>query len=208
MNDYTSFFFTALTTLFIIVDPPGNIPTFIALTEGLEKDLIDRISKKATLIASIILIVFVFAGWAIMDFFSISIEGLKIAGGLMLLIISIDILFGRKSREFYEERGKVSAEADSIAIFPLALPLYSGPGAITAVVVLSSSADLIGKILIILAIALVYLVVRLTHIYSLTIIRVLGKSGSDIIARVMAILLAGISVEYIFDGIMGKVKSI
>ncbi|WP_457591344.1 MarC family protein [Geoglobus sp.] len=205
MNDPLSFFFAAFTTLFIIVDPPGNIPTFIALTESLNKELIDRISKKATVIATVILLVFVFAGWAVMEFFSISLEALKIAGGLMMFIISIDILFGRKSREFYEEKGKMSAEIDSIAVFPLALPLYSGPGAITAVVVLSSSADLVGKLLIVLAVLLVYAIVRLTHIYAVTLMRVLGKSGSDIIARVMAILLAAISVEYVMDGILSKV---
>jgi len=205
MNDPLTFFLTAFTTLFIIIDPPGNIPTFIALTENLGKDIIDRISKKATVIATSILIVFAIAGWAVMEFFSISIESLKIAGGLMMFIISVDILFGRKSRDIYEQKGKMSAEIDSIAVFPLALPLYSGPGAITAVVVLSSGVDYVGKIIVISAILLVYVIVRLTHIYSLTLMRVLGKSGSDIIARVMAILLAAISMEYVMDGILSKV---
>ena len=118
MNDYLSFFLTTLTTLFIIIDPPGNIPAFIALTEGLDENLIDRISKKATVIASLILIIFVFSGWAIMEFFSISIESLKIAGGLLMLIISIDILFGRRSREYYEKKGRESIDIDSIAVFP------------------------------------------------------------------------------------------
>jgi len=205
MNDPVTFFFTAFTTLFIIIDPPGNIPTFIALTESLDKELINRISKKATLIASAILIVFALAGWAVMEFFSISLEALKIAGGLMMFIISVDILFGRKSREIYEQRGRESAEIDSIAVFPLALPLYSGPGAITAAVVLSSGVDILGKLLVVLAIIVVYLIVRITHIYSITLMKILGKSGSDIIARVMAILLAAISIEYVLDGVLSKV---
>ncbi len=205
MNDPISFFITALTTLFIIIDPPGNIPAFIALTEGLDEKLVNRISEKATIIASIILIVFVFGGWAIMKFFSISIESLKIAGGLLMLIISIDILFGRRSREYYEKKGRESLDIDSIAVFPLALPLYSGPGAITAVVVLSSNADIFGKILVILAIIVVYAIVRLTHIYALSILKILGRSGADIIARVMAIILAALSVEFIMSGILSKV---
>lgn len=208
MTDYLTFFVTVFTTLFIIIDPPGNIPTFMALTEGFDERIVRRISEKATVIGALILIVFVFAGWAVMEFFSISIEALKIAGGLMMFIISVDILFGRKSREIYEERGKSSAEVDSIAVFPLALPLYSGPGAITAVVVLTSGTDIIGKLLVVLAVILVYIVVRLTHIYSVALMRILGKSGSDIIARVMAILLAAISVEYILDGILSKVGMI
>ncbi|MBE8539098.1 NAAT family transporter [Geoglobus acetivorans] len=208
MTDYFAFFITAFTTLFIIIDPPGNIPTFMALTEGMDARLVKRISEKATLIGAVILIIFVFAGWAVMEFFSISIEALKIAGGLMMFIISVDILFGRKSREIYEEKGKSSADIDSIAVFPLALPLYSGPGAITAVVVLSSGVDLVGKMLVVLAVILVYVIVRLTHVYSLLLMRVLGRSGSDIIARVMAILLAAISVEYILDGIISKVSGL
>ncbi len=205
MNDPVTFFLTAFTTLFIIIDPPGNIPTFMALTKNLSRDTVDRISKKATVIALSILIVFALAGWAVMKFFSISIESLKIAGGLMMFIISVDILFGRKSREIYEEKGKMSAEIDSIAVFPLALPLYSGPGAITAVVVLSSGVGYAGKFIVIAAILLVYAIVRLTHVYSLSLMRILGKSGSDIIARVMAILLAAISIEYVMDGILSKV---
>ncbi|AIY90076.1 MarC family protein [Geoglobus acetivorans] len=208
MTDYFAFFITAFTTLFIIIDPPGNIPTFMALTEGMDARLVKRISEKATLIGAVILIIFVFAGWAVMEFFSISIEALKIAGGLMMFIISVDILFGRKSREIYEEKGKSSADIDSIAVFPLALPLYSGPGAITAVVVLSSGVDLVGKMLVVLAVVLVYVIVRLTHVYSLLLMRILGRSGSDIIARVMAILLAAISVEYILDGIISKVSGL
>ena len=204
MSDYLSFFLTALTTLFIIVDPPGNIPAFIALTEGLDENLVDRISKKATVIGALILIIFVFGGWAVMEFFSISIESLKIAGGLLMLIISIDILFGRRSREYYEKKGRESVDIDSIAVFPLALPLYSGPGAITAVVVLSSNADLIGKLLIVASVIIIYAMVRVTHIYAVSIIKVLGKSGADIIARVMAIILAALSVEFITSGILSK----
>jgi len=204
MNDYLSFFLTTLTTLFIIIDPPGNIPAFIALTEGLDENLIDRISKKATVIASLILIIFVFSGWAIMEFFSISIESLKIAGGLLMLIISIDILFGRRSREYYEKKGRESIDIDSIAVFPLALPLYSGPGAITAVVVLSSNADLMGKILVVVSIIVIYIMVRITHIYAISILKILGKSGADIIARVMAIILAALSVEFIMSGVLSK----
>ena len=204
MSDYLSFFLTALTTLFIIVDPPGNIPAFIALTEGLDENLVDRISKKATVIGALILIIFVFGGWAVMEFFSISIESLKIAGGLLMLIISIDILFGRRSREYYEKKGRESVDIDSIAVFPLALPLYSGPGAITAVVVLSSNADLIGKLLIVASVIVIYAMVRVTHIYAVSIIKVLGKSGADIIARVMAIILAALSVEFITSGILSK----
>jgi len=173
----------------------------------LDKSLIDRISKKATVIGALILIIFVFSGWAIMEFFSISIGSLKIAGGLLMLIISIDILFGRRSREYYEKKGRESIDIDSIAVFPLALPLYSGPGAITAVVVLSSNTDLIGKLLVIVSIAIIYITVRITHIYAISFLKILGKSGADIIAKIMAIILAALSMEFIMDGITSKLAT-
>jgi len=178
---------------------------FIALTEKLDRKLVDRISKKAVAIASSILVVFVFGGYAIIEFFRVSIESLKVAGGLLLFIVSVDILLGRKTREYYFQKGLESVDVDSIAVFPLALPLYTGPGAITATIVLASETDLIGKFLLVLAILIVYGIVRLTHVYSSAIISILGKSGSDIIARIMAIFLASIGVEYIFDGVLSIV---
>ena len=179
---------------------------FIALTEKLDRDLVNRISKKAVTIASSILIIFVFGGHAVIEFFRISIESLKVAGGLLLFIVSVDILLGRKTREYYLQKGLESVDVDSIAVFPLALPLYTGPGAITATIVLASETDIVGKMILVLAILVVYGIVRLTHVYSAAIISLLGKSGSDIIARIMAIFLASIGVEYIFDGVLSIVR--
>jgi len=177
---------------------------FIALTEKLEERLVDRISKKAVFIASTLLIIFSLFGWAIIEFFRITMDGLKIAGGILLFIISVDLLLGRRTSEYYTRKGLESVDIDSIAVFPLALPLYTGPGAITATIVLASETDLMGRILLVLAIVIIYLIVRVTHIYSGTIIKLLGKSGSDIISRIMAVFISAIAIEYIFDGISGK----
>jgi multiple antibiotic resistance protein len=206
--DYSSFFITAFTTIFIIVDPPGNIPMFIALTETISDEDRDKISKKATLIAAFLLIFVTLTGNSILEFFKISMDGLKIAGGILLFAVSVDILMGSRRRQIYVEKGKENIDIDSLAVFPIALPLYTGPGAITAAIVLYSSAEtVILKLLVIASILLTYLVVRLTHIYSNQIIRILGKSGSDIVARLMAIFLAAIAVEYFFSGIEGKLSS-
>jgi multiple antibiotic resistance protein len=202
--EYISYFLTAFTTLFIIVDPMGNIPMFIALTERLDDEARERISKKSTAIGASLLILMGLGGWAVMDFFRITLDGLKIAGGIMLFIVSIDILLGKRSREYLAQKSLESADIDSLAVFPIALPLYTGPGAITAAIVLASEGGFVERFLLILAILVVYTTVRLTHKYSAGIIRLLGKSGSDIIARVMAIFLAAIAVEYVSDGLAGK----
>ena len=206
--EHFSYFLTALTTLFIIVDPLGNIPMFIALTERLDDEARERVSKKSTVIGATLLIFMGLGGWAVMDFFRITLDGLKIAGGIMLFIVSVDILLGKRSREYLAQKSLESVDVDSLAVFPIALPLYTGPGAITAAIVLASEGGLVEKLLLVLAILLVYAGIRLTHKYSSTIIRLLGKSGSDIIARVMAIFLAAIAVEYVFDGLAGKFEAL
>jgi multiple antibiotic resistance protein len=204
--DYLSFLLTSFTTLFVIIDPPGNIPIFLALTEKLTPELKERISKKSTITAASLLLIVALTGGFILDFFRISIDGLRIAGGILLFAISVDILIGGARREAYINK---EIKSESLAIFPIALPLYTGPGAITAAIVLSSEAsDTIMRGIVILSIVVVYGIVRLTHIYSNQIIRILGKSGSDIIARLMAIFLAAIAVEFVFEGVKGKILEI
>ncbi len=207
--DYVSYFVTAFTTIFVIVDPPGNIPFFIALTERFSERERDRISKKSTLIACSLLVIIALSGDYLLKFFHISMESLKVAGGILLFVIAVDILLGGTRKEVYARRGLKHFDVDSLAVFPIALPLYTGPGAITATIVLSAEAwDLQSKALLILSIILVYVVVRLTHMYSEIIIKILGKSGSDIVARVMAVFLAGIGVEYVFSGLESEIAKI
>ncbi len=207
--DYLSFFITAFTTIFVIVDPPGNIPMFIALTERLTHEERERVSKKSTLIAAGMLVVVALTGNLLLDVFHISIDSLRIAGGILLFAVALDILTGSRGKEAYAKRGLKHVDVDSLAVFPIALPLYTGPGAITAAIVLNSEAtDVLSKLLLLLSIIAVYVIVRLTHIYSEFIIKVLGKSGSDIIARLMAIFLAAIAVEFVFAGLAGKLKAI
>lgn len=204
--DYLDFFLKAFVTIFVIVDPPGNIPLFIALTEQASSDETESISKKATLIAALLLIFVALTGNLILDVFRITLDGLRIAGGILLFVISIDILLGERRKRSYVERGRESIDTDSLATFPIALPLYTGPGAITAAIVLYSTAGTpLLKSLVIFSIVLTYLIVRITHKFRNGIVAVLGRSGSNIIARLMAIFIAAIAVEYFFAGLLGKI---
>ncbi|MCS7119096.1 MAG: NAAT family transporter [Archaeoglobaceae archaeon] len=202
---YLTYFLKCFITLFVIVDPPGNLPIFIALTERFEESIRQRISKRMTIIAFLILFFTMISGEKLLEFFHVSLNSLRVAGGILLFIISVDILLGRMGRERYKKRAEKSADVDSVAVFPLALPLYTGPGAITAgIVMFSQSYDTISKILVILSAVLVYILVRLSHIYTGIIIKVLGKSGADIIAKVLAIFLAAIGVEFVFEGLKNE----
>ncbi|MEM4509285.1 MAG: NAAT family transporter, partial [Archaeoglobaceae archaeon] len=112
---------------------------------------------------------------------------------------------GRVGREQYQRKAKESAEVDSIAIFPLALPLYTGPGAITAgIVMYSQASDFVSKLIVVASAILVYAIVRLSHIYSGWLIKLLGKSGADIIAKLLAIFLAAIGVEFVIEGVKSE----
>lgn len=200
--DALTFFLKCFLTFFVIIDPPGNLPIFIALTERFDDSVRQRISKRMTIVALAILLATMVSGGGILEFFHVSINSLRVAGGILLFIVSVDILMGRVAREKYASIAEKSAEVDAIAVFPLALPLYTGPGAITVGIVMFSQAeDLVLKLLVILSAILVYVLVRLSHLYTGFIIRLLGKSGADIVAKVLAIFLAAIGVELVFEGL-------
>ena len=124
--DYVSYFVTAFTTIFVIVDPPGNIPFFIALTERFSHEERDEVSKKSTLIACGLLLLITIVGDHLLKFFHISIESLKVAGGILLFAIAVDLLLGSARKEMYAKRGLKHIDVDSLATFPIALPLYTG----------------------------------------------------------------------------------
>lgn len=202
LGDVLVFFLKCFLTLFVIVDPPGNLPIFIALTERFEESMRQRISKRMTIVALGILLVTMVSGGKILEFFHVSINSLRVAGGILLFIVSVDILLGRIGREKYTTMAEKSAEIDAIAVFPLALPLYTGPGAITVGIVMFSQAEgILLKFLVVLSAILVYALVRLSHLYTGFIVRLLGRSGADIVAKVLAIFLAAIGVELVFQGL-------
>ena len=157
LNVYLSYFLKCFTTLFVIIDPPGNLPIFIALTEKFSDEMRERISKRATLIAGGILVLTMVTGGKILDYFGVSIDSLRVAGGILLFIASVDILLGGTRRESYRRRAEESIDVDSIAVFPLALPLYTGPGAITAgIIVYSQAPDIFAKAIAVLSAVVVY----------------------------------------------------
>ncbi len=180
--------------LFVVIDPMGNVPLFIALTEKMEKNERKAVSKIAIITAAGLLIVFAVAGTQILTLFGISIYSFMVAGGILLFIVSIELLthgawrFGVGTRSDTEESGVV----------PLAFPLLAGPGAITSVMISFQSAGLIVTMLSIsIVIVITYIILRLVN----PIYKVLGRRGSMIFTRVFAVLVAAIAVQYIVQGV-------
>lgn len=180
----------AFVALFVVIDPIGNIPIFIGLTSGLSLDRRRRLFDRTGVAALFLLVVFVFLGEYILSLFAISIESFMVAGGVLLLAISIKILAGG---------GWGEAEAKpQVGLVPLACPLLVGPGAITTSLMLLRTEGLLVTLAAVLAnVGSVWVILRFID----PIYRLLGETGSDIVSSVTAIIVAAIAVEFIFRGV-------
>ena len=192
--DFTLFiseFSKAALALFIIVDPFGNIPIFVGLTENVQDAQKKRVYNTATIVGTVLLLVFAFAGTGILSLFGLSIYSFEVAGGILLLIIAIRILISGSMHENVES-------PESLGAVPIAIPLLVGPGAITTTIFNIQQYD---TIIAILAVLVVMAITWITLRYISKVYKFLGKTGSLIIARVMALLIAAIAVQYILTGV-------
>jgi multiple antibiotic resistance protein len=182
----------AVIVLFIIVDPFGNIPIFIGLTQEMTKTQKRKVFNTACLVGFILLLVFAFTGQEIFNLFGISIFAFEIAGGILLLIVSIRILASNSN-----QHEKVESP-ESIGAVPIAIPLLVGPGAITTAIFSLQTYDIyITALSVLVVMAITWVILRLMG----GIYRFLGKTGALVIARVMALLIAAIAVQYILIGV-------
>ncbi len=195
---------SALLTLFVVVDPIGLAPTFLAVTDGLPRTARRAVAARASLIAGAILIGATLAGNWLLDRLEISLAAFRIAGGLLLFSIASQMVFGvRMRREGEEAEQAVEEHVRNIAAFPLAIPLLAGPGAITAMVLLAGRAGASPAQIGIL-IAVVILVAAscwITFIFAERISGLLGMTGNIVLSRLLGVLLAALAVQYVVDGI-------
>jgi multiple antibiotic resistance protein len=176
--------------LFVVIDPIGTVPLFIALTEKMRTQERKAVSKIAVITAGVLLIVFAVAGTQILSIFGITISSFMIAGGVLLFIVSIELLtYGA-----WRFGGTVPGES---GVVPLAFPLLAGPGAITSVIISFQAA---GLLVTMLSIAIVIGITYVILLFVNPIHRVLGRRGSMIITRVFAVLVAAIAIQYIVQG--------
>ncbi len=198
------FAISALLTLFVVVDPVGLTPTFLAVTHGLPRAARRSVALRASLIAGAILIGTALIGDWLFRTLGISLAAFRIAGGLLLFSIAFEMLFGvRMRREGQAAEQAVEEHVRNIAAFPLAIPLLAGPGAITATVLLAGRAD--GN-LILLGVLLAMVVVVaaacfVAFIFAGQIGRVIGMTGNIVLSRLLGVLLAALAVQFVVDGI-------
>ena len=187
--------------LFVVIDPLGSVPLFIALTQNMGKNQRKAVSKIAVITAAALLTIFAIAGSQILTIFGITISSFMVAGGILLFIVSIELLtYGVWRFGSGTETGKEGVAADIVSesgVVPLAFPLLAGPGAITSVMISFQTAGLIVTMLSIsIVIVVTYIVLRLVN----PIYRMLGRRGSMIFTRIFAVLVAAIAVQYVVQG--------
>ena len=202
MNDLAAFI-AAFTTLFVIVDPPGLVPMFIALTQGSSSAERRSIAIRSCLTAAALMLAFLFLGEAVLGFVGISMPAFRIAGGILLFITALEMLFQRRQTRKQNSADEGAAEhQDDPSVFPLAMPLIVGPGAITTIILLSGPASGPADYAFVAAVMLsVLLCVFLAFLSGGSIERALGKTGINILTRVLGMLLAALSVQFVLDGI-------
>ncbi|PID61781.1 MAG: MarC family transcriptional regulator [Gammaproteobacteria bacterium] len=205
----------ALLMLVVTVDPIGNVPLFIGLTKGMHAAERRRIARRGTLIAFALLSLFAITGSGVLDLMGITLPAFRVAGGLLLFYLAFEMLYGHRQ----ERRAKASDAATrdhiaNIAVFPLAIPLLAGPGTISATVLLSDSlgntwpeARWMGLLVLLGLIAAVMLVAATVLSLSNIVDRLLGETGRLIMTRLLGVLLAALSVQFVADGITAMIAA-
>lgn len=200
----TTTFLAAFATLFATVGVADIAFIFAALTKHNTAKQRFAFAARGVIIAGIILLTFGILGNAILDLFGITIPALRTAGGLLLFLIAIDMVFARHSggTGTTDEEEVEARSRDDIAVFPLAMPLLAGPGAISAIILLTTGARTNLEFWAVLAAAVVILALAwLTLLLAIPIQRLLGVTGLAVVSRVVGILLAALAVQFVFDGI-------
>ncbi len=208
MNNILEFGLLAFTSIFTMVNPLGVIPVYTAMTNHLSGIEARKIAKKSVTIALIIMLVFAFGGRFIFEFFHISVNSLRIVGGIIFFMAGFDMLQARLLRTKQSDESSIEFEKD-IAITPLAIPMICGPGAITASIVMMNDAHLIShKLIVTAAIILVSLITLLILLSARRIILFLGDSGNKVLMRIMGLIVMVIAVEFLFSGLKPILRDI
>ena len=198
--------FNTFVVLFVVIDPIGLAPMFAALTHGGSENYKRQMAVKGTILAGVVLIVFVFVGGPLLRALGIGLPAFQIAGGALLFLLAIDMVFARQSG-LRSTTSREQAEAENrkdISVFPLAIPLIAGPGAITTVLLMASATGHTAlQDAARLAVLFVVLLVTLgSLLLAARLMKLMGETGANMFTRTFGIILAALAVQFMLDGIM------
>lgn len=203
----TQLFISAFITLFVVIDPPGCAPIYAGLTKGATSAQRRNMAIRASLIAGVILLIFALFGEQLLGALHIDLDSFRIAGGLMLFWIAFEMVFEKRTQRREERAEKLAAtpEVEDVSIFPMAIPMLAGPGAIAAIMLLMNEAqDLTGSLTVLGALASVLLITMLALMAAGPLMRLFGDKVEAAITRVLGVLLAALAAQYVIDGLRGS----
>jgi len=196
----------AFASFFALIDPIGNAVMFASLTAHDAAKHKRAMAFKGVFIASLMLLMFMFTGETLLTHLGISLAALRTSGGILLLILAIDMVFAMHSggTSTTDEEEQEARKSDDISVFPLATPLIAGPGAISAVILLRANAqgDSMAELAIVIALLIVMIMTVVLLLMATQVQRFLGATGLNVITRILGVILSALAVQFIFDGLL------
>jgi multiple antibiotic resistance protein len=200
---------SSFVTIFVTIDPPGLAPLFLALTAGMSRAERTQVAMRAVIIAFVILVLFALIGIAILSVFGITIHAFRIAGGVLLFYIAFEMIFEKRQERHEKSAQRVQTDEHirSIAVFPLAIPLIAGPGAISATILLAGThPGVVGRATLIAVIVANLAIASLVFVVAERVERYLGVTGRIVLTRLLGLILAALAVQFIADGVLAFAK--
>ena len=201
-------FLSAFVTLFVVIDPPGCAPIYAGLTSDATRAQARSMALRASFIAGIILLIFALFGESLLAGLHIELDSFRIAGGIMLFLIALDMVFEKRTQRREERAEKVRVEnaarpeVDDVSVFPMAMPMIAGPGSIATIMLLMSRSHGTAQTLVVLgALAAVLLMTALALVAAGPLMKLLGARVEAVITRLLGVLLAALAAQYVIDGI-------
>lgn len=206
-------FLSAFVTLFVVIDPPGCAPIYAGLVKGATNRQAAAMAIRASFIAALILLVFALFGEQLLGALHIELNSFRIAGGIMLFVIAMDMVLEKRTQRREERAGKIIAqneqtpEVEDVSVFPMAMPMIAGPGSIATIMLLMARADGTEQTLVILgALAAVLLLTLAALVAAGPLMRLLGTRVEAVITRLLGVLLAALAAQYVIDGVQAVLK--
>ena len=199
---------SSLITFFVVIDPPGCAPIYAGLSAGASPAHRRSMAVRAVVVAAMILLVFALFGEALLKGLGISLASFRIAGGIMLFLIALEMVFEKRTERREDRAAKVAAEhVEDVSIFPMAMPMIAGPGSIASVMLLGARNTGLERHLVVLAaLATILLATLLALLAAGPLMRVLGARIEAVVTRLLGVLLAALAVQFVMDGLQVSLR--
>lgn len=202
-------FVSSFVTFFVVIDPPGCAPIFAGLTAGATAAHRRAMAVRAVIVSAIILLVFAIAGEPLLHGLGIELASFRIAGGIMLFLIALEMVFEKRTQRREDRAAKVQAtsEVEDVSIFPMAMPMIAGPGSIATVMLLMARNNGFERSLVVFGALLANLALMLVALLAAgPLMRVVGAKIEAVVTRILGVLLAALAVQFVIDGVVEQLR--